>query len=125
MLSGPLPEAPNPGWRIEDPIAEQQYMRPIPGKIELQYMTQRSEVKDQEEDWTGKNSTALRRKLQNRLNQRASRRSSPSPSLLPSTPIYLYVYPTNTPKGNAENNSPPKPPKSSSKTPHVHKSNKM
>ncbi|KAH7384979.1 hypothetical protein BKA64DRAFT_697091 [Cadophora sp. MPI-SDFR-AT-0126] len=49
-------------------------MSSIPGKIELQRMTQRSEIKDQDEDWTGKTSTALRRKLQNRLNQRASRK---------------------------------------------------
>ncbi|CZR66670.1 uncharacterized protein PAC_16571 [Phialocephala subalpina] len=43
-------------------------------RIVVEPMTQRSEVRDKEEDWTGKNSTALRRKLQNRLNKRASRR---------------------------------------------------
>ncbi|PVH81081.1 hypothetical protein DL98DRAFT_571439 [Cadophora sp. DSE1049] len=74
MLSSPMPdEAPSP-WRLEDGDAEQQEMSSIPGKIELQRMAQRSEVKDQDEDWTGKTSTALRRKLQNRLNQRASRK---------------------------------------------------
>ncbi|KAK0129262.1 hypothetical protein ONS95_001197 [Cadophora gregata] len=66
-------EAPSP-WRLHDPDAEQQHVGSIPGKIELQRMTQRSEIKDQEEDWTGKTSTTLRRKLQNRLNQRASRK---------------------------------------------------
>ncbi|KAE8445267.1 hypothetical protein EG329_013639 [Mollisiaceae sp. DMI_Dod_QoI] len=43
-------------------------------------MIQRTEVRDKEEDWTGKNSTALRRKLQNRLNKRASRNPPPPPS---------------------------------------------
>jgi hypothetical protein len=43
-------------------------------KIEVVPMPQRIEVKDIKEDWTGKSSTALRRKLQNRLNKRASRK---------------------------------------------------
>jgi hypothetical protein len=42
-------------------------------KIEVVSMPQRVEAKDIKEDWTGKSSTALRRKLQNRLNKRASR----------------------------------------------------
>jgi uncharacterized lipoprotein YmbA len=41
--------------------------------IELVQMSQRMNIKDRQEDWTGKSDTALRRKLQNRLNQRASR----------------------------------------------------
>jgi len=43
-------------------------------KIEVVPMPQRIEAKDIKEDWTGKSSTALRRKLQNRLNKRASRK---------------------------------------------------
>jgi hypothetical protein len=35
-------------------------------------MSQRSEIRNLKEDWTGKTSTAERRKLQNRLNKRAS-----------------------------------------------------
>lgn len=40
--------------------------------IEILPMAQRSEARDSVEDWTGITSTAVRRKLQNRLNQRAS-----------------------------------------------------
>lgn len=40
--------------------------------IEVVPMAQRSEAFDSVEDWTGITSTAVRRKLQNRLNQRAS-----------------------------------------------------
>jgi hypothetical protein len=40
--------------------------------IEVQPMSQRSEIRNLKEDWTGKTSTAERRKLQNRLNKRAS-----------------------------------------------------
>ncbi|KAH8672480.1 hypothetical protein BGZ61DRAFT_508997 [Ilyonectria robusta] len=40
----------------------------------LQPMQQRSEVRNTTDDWTGVTSTAQRRKLQNRLNQRARRR---------------------------------------------------
>lgn len=39
----------------------------------LQPMQQRSEVRNTTDDWTGVTSTAQRRKLQNRLNQRARR----------------------------------------------------
>ncbi len=60
---------------------EQQQSREHPGvfmgstnKIEVTPMIQRFEIKDQAEDWTGKTNTALRRKLQNRLNQRAFRK---------------------------------------------------
>ncbi|KAH6673438.1 hypothetical protein B0J14DRAFT_49095 [Halenospora varia] len=42
--------------------------------IEVRPMFNRPELRDKTEDWTGKTSTAMRRKLQNRLNQRASRR---------------------------------------------------
>lgn len=35
-------------------------------------MAQRSEIRQANEDWTGKSSTVERRKLQNRLNKRAS-----------------------------------------------------
>ncbi|ESZ99118.1 hypothetical protein SBOR_0528 [Sclerotinia borealis F-4128] len=41
--------------------------------IEILPMPQRSHVQNHGEDWTGTNSTVMRRKLQNRLNQRASR----------------------------------------------------
>jgi hypothetical protein len=41
--------------------------------IEILPMRQRLDIKDGKEDWTGKSSTAERRKLQNRLNQRALR----------------------------------------------------
>ncbi len=58
-------------WRIE--TLDEEQTSAIPGKIEVQRMNQTVEVKGQDEDWTGKTSTALRRKLQNRLNQRASR----------------------------------------------------
>jgi hypothetical protein len=53
--------------------------------IEILPMCQRSEIKDGKEDWTGKSSTSERRKLQNRLNQRAYRRlhdCENSPNLL-------------------------------------------
>ncbi|KAI9645578.1 hypothetical protein NHQ30_006320 [Ciborinia camelliae] len=43
-------------------------------RIEIQPMPQRSHVQNHGEDWTGTNSTDTRRKLQNRLNQRASRK---------------------------------------------------
>ncbi|KAH8781904.1 hypothetical protein BGZ57DRAFT_926281 [Hyaloscypha finlandica] len=42
--------------------------------IEILPMCQRLEIRDEEEDWTGKSSTSERRKLRNRLNQRAYRR---------------------------------------------------
>lgn len=42
--------------------------------IEVRPMFDRPELKDKNEDWSGKTSTTMRRKLQNRLNQRASRR---------------------------------------------------
>lgn len=41
--------------------------------IALGHMTERTEVRRSEDDWTGVTSTAERRKLQNRLNQRAYR----------------------------------------------------
>ena len=52
-------------------------------KIEILPMPQRSEVRDIKEDWTGKSSTVLRRKLQNRLNKRASRKSPLFPNPAP------------------------------------------
>ncbi|KAF7884119.1 uncharacterized protein EAF01_011542 [Botrytis porri] len=42
-------------------------------RIEIRPMRQRLQIQNLEEDWTGTSSTVLRRKLQNRLNQRASR----------------------------------------------------
>ncbi|THV44536.1 hypothetical protein BGAL_0622g00020 [Botrytis galanthina] len=42
-------------------------------RIEILPMKQRSQIQNVEEDWTGTSSTVMRRKLQNRLNQRASR----------------------------------------------------
>ncbi|KAH7129291.1 hypothetical protein EDB81DRAFT_808981 [Dactylonectria macrodidyma] len=42
--------------------------------VPLQPMPQRGEIRDIADDWTGVTSTAQRRKLQNRLNQRARRR---------------------------------------------------
>ncbi|KAH7312941.1 hypothetical protein BKA65DRAFT_516958, partial [Rhexocercosporidium sp. MPI-PUGE-AT-0058] len=72
IISCPLPDEGPSQWRIEDMDMEQ--INAIPGKIEILPMAQRSEVQDWDEDWTGKTSTALRRKLQNRLNQRASRK---------------------------------------------------
>lgn len=53
------------------PILPNQMVLPA---VEIQPMSQRIEIRDGREDWTGKTSTALRRKLQNRLNQRAARR---------------------------------------------------
>jgi hypothetical protein len=53
-------------------------------RIEITPMPQRSEVRNMKEDWTGKSSTALRRKLQNRLNKRASSMFSPHPACIPS-----------------------------------------
>ncbi|KAE9372018.1 hypothetical protein N431DRAFT_535686 [Stipitochalara longipes BDJ] len=51
-------------------------------------MSQRMEIKDGEEDWTGKSSTAERRKLQNRLNQRALRMlSAPNFESFVKTPL--------------------------------------
>ena len=41
-------------------------------RIPINPMPQRSEVCQPNEDWTGKSGTADRRKLQNRLNKRAS-----------------------------------------------------
>ncbi|KAF4634455.1 hypothetical protein G7Y89_g3663 [Cudoniella acicularis] len=41
--------------------------------ISVQPMLGNHKLRDSKEDWTGKTSTAVRRKLQNRLNQRASR----------------------------------------------------
>jgi len=57
-----------------------------PSGIEVRPMLERPELHTKEEDWTGKTSTALRRKLQNRLNQRASE---------PSPPAYLLPGLTN------------------------------
>jgi len=45
-------------------------------RIDLLPMAQRLEMKDKTEDWTGKSNTAERRKLQNRLNQRAARKQA-------------------------------------------------
>ncbi|KAJ8070748.1 hypothetical protein OCU04_001118 [Sclerotinia nivalis] len=42
-------------------------------RIEILPMPQQSQIQNQAEDWTGTSSTVIRRKLQNRLNQRASR----------------------------------------------------
>ncbi|KAM3077097.1 hypothetical protein ACMFMG_003434 [Clarireedia jacksonii] len=47
---------------------------PAIASIEIQSMQQSVEAKTLEEDWTGTSSAAMRRKLQNRLNQRASRK---------------------------------------------------
>jgi hypothetical protein len=44
----------------------------MPG-IEILLMSQRMEIRDGKEDWTGNSSIAEKRKLQNRLNQRAYR----------------------------------------------------
>ncbi|KAK1965391.1 hypothetical protein LY78DRAFT_580492 [Colletotrichum sublineola] len=57
-----------------------------------------ADLKDPSEDWTGVTSTAERRKLQNRLNQRARRRphSHPQPSGLP-TALVKLVAPDNGP----------------------------
>jgi hypothetical protein len=58
--------------------------------IEILPMCQRLEIKDGKEDWTGKSSTSERRKLQNRLNQRAYRMHDCEypPSLLIGTNTY-------------------------------------
>ena len=58
--------------------------------IEILPMCQRLEIRDEEEDWTGKSSTSERRKLRNRLNQRAYRTHDCEhpPSLLVGTNIY-------------------------------------
>ncbi|TVY26012.1 hypothetical protein LHYA1_G005486 [Lachnellula hyalina] len=45
-----------------------------PAGIVVRPMLDRPEIHAREEDWTGITSTAMRRKLQNRLNQRAKRR---------------------------------------------------
>lgn len=42
--------------------------------IELAWSSQRPELRDAKEDWTGVTNPAERRKLQNRLNQRARRK---------------------------------------------------
>ncbi|CAD6447083.1 bcd6379c-0892-4025-bbd3-db92c6c568ca [Sclerotinia trifoliorum] len=42
-------------------------------RIEILPMPQRSQIQNQTEDWTGTSNTLIRRRLQNRLNQRASR----------------------------------------------------
>ncbi|KAF7868552.1 hypothetical protein EAF04_005083 [Stromatinia cepivora] len=42
-------------------------------RIEILPMPQRSQIQNQAEDWTGTSNSVMRRKLQNRLNQRASR----------------------------------------------------
>jgi hypothetical protein len=42
-------------------------------KIMLELMQQQVEVRAPEDDWTGRTSTAERKKLQNRLNQRIYR----------------------------------------------------
>jgi hypothetical protein len=43
--------------------------------IPLARMPQQTEVRMQEDDWTGKTDAATRRKLQNRLNQRIWRKN--------------------------------------------------
>jgi hypothetical protein len=48
--------------------------------VEFLPMSQILEIRDGNEDWTGKTSSALRRKLQNRLNQRAARLCTPAPT---------------------------------------------
>ena len=52
----------------------------MPG-IEILLMSQRMEIRDGKEDWTGKSSIAEKRKLQNRLNQRAYRTCTYSPRM--------------------------------------------
>jgi hypothetical protein len=56
--------------------------QPLP-IVEVLPMPQILEIRDGKEDWTGKTSAVLRRKLQNRLNQRAAR-TYPHPALHPS-----------------------------------------
>jgi len=46
--------------------------------ILLARMPQQTEVRVQEDDWTGKTDAAARRKLQNRLNQRIWRKIYPA-----------------------------------------------
>jgi hypothetical protein len=60
--------------------------KPFP-VVEVLPMPQRLEIRDGKEDWTGKTSPALRRKLQNRLNQRAARTHHPSPHPNPSQDV--------------------------------------
>jgi hypothetical protein len=61
---------------MEKETSLQKFSNPSAG-IEVRPMLERPELHNKEEDWTGKTSTALRRKLQNRLNQRASEPSPP------------------------------------------------
>lgn len=50
---------------------------PLPTAILNTTMPQLPEVQDAQDDWTGVTSAATRRRLQNRLNQRAQRPSPP------------------------------------------------
>ncbi|KAH6717068.1 hypothetical protein BKA61DRAFT_601004, partial [Leptodontidium sp. MPI-SDFR-AT-0119] len=97
MLSNPLPDEQRPNsspWRVED--IDSQQINAIPGKIEVHPMAQRSEVQDREEDWTGKTSTALRRKLQNRLNQRASRKRRKQAATTQKAQVFIQDTPSET-----------------------------
>ncbi|KAG4435612.1 hypothetical protein IFR05_008921 [Cadophora sp. M221] len=59
-------------------------------------MAQRSEAQDRDEDWTGKTSTALRRKLQNRLNQRASRKRRKQATTTQKAQVFIQGTPSKT-----------------------------
>jgi hypothetical protein len=65
-------------------------MRPneesAPG-ILLGRMPQQTEVRAQEDDWTGRTDAATRRKLQNRLNQRIYRKHTHEDALLVFAPM--------------------------------------
>ncbi|CCD34321.1 hypothetical protein ACHAPC_003029 [Botrytis cinerea] len=52
----------------------------MPLKVELTRMSQQTGTRCMDEDWTGTNDTATRRKLQNRLNQRIYRQRRKAPS---------------------------------------------
>lgn len=56
---------------VIDPFADT--MAPVKAVIPLARMPQQATVQTQEEDWTGITDRTERRKLQNRLNQRALR----------------------------------------------------
>lgn len=63
-----MPDQSAPEFPIETPVQT----------IELGWSSQRLVLRDSKEDWTGITNPAARRKLQNRLNQRArSRYRSP------------------------------------------------
>jgi hypothetical protein len=51
--------------------------RDVEAAILLDRMPQQTEVRVQEDDWTGRTDAAARRKLQNRLNQRIWRKDYP------------------------------------------------